>query len=147
MTDSIRQQIIEKIDTRFKAILKTGGYKSDLGVHVYDWLKCDLDTTELPGLIYRDVENEIEPYTAGLYNNKIILEIEIKAETGSTTAESLREMVEDVYKAIGSDDLWGGLAIDTQPRSEKIFIEQIDKIIGSAFLIIQIEYEKPKWGY
>jgi hypothetical protein len=147
VTDSIRQQIIEAIDTRFKAILKTGAYKTDIGQHVFDWLSRDLDPAELPALIYKDISNAISVDTLVLYNNKITLEIELKAETAGTTAESLREMIEDVYKAIGTDDTWGDLAIDSEPVSEEMTMEQADKIVGSAKLTIEIEYRTPKWQY
>lgn len=147
MTDSIRQQIIDKIDARFKAIKTSGSYKTNIGRNVFDWLKRDLSTTELPALIYKDKEVEISTDTLELYNNKIILEVELKAEAGTGTAESIREMIEDVYKAIGTDDTWSGLAIDSQPISEEMDIEHADKIIGTALVIIEIEYQREKWGY
>jgi len=147
MSDSIRQQIIDAIDTRFKAIKTTGGYKTNIGNNVFDWLKRDLAITELPALIYKDKSSEIYTDTLELYNNKITLEIELKAEAGSGTAESIREMIEDVYKAIGSDDTWSGLAIDTEPTSEEMEMEHADKIIGTATIIVEIEYQKEKWSY
>ncbi len=147
MADSKRQQIIEALDTRLKTIKKTSGYKSDIGNHVYDWLDRDLDDSELPALIYRDRTNPIESYTVLNYLNQVNVEIEVKAKSASTTAESVREMIEDVYKAIGTDDRFGGLAVDSQPVSDEINISHEDKIKGTGTINIIIEYEKEKWGF
>ena len=147
MTDSIRQQIIDKIDTRFKAILVTGGYKTNIGNHVYDWLERDLADSELDALIYRDKRNELTGTEFGVISNRITLEIEIKTKSGSTTAKQTRMMIEDVYKAIGTDETWSGLAMFTVPRSEEMEIGYADKKVGSATIIVEIEYATATWSY
>ena len=85
--------------------------------------------------------------TLELRNNRVRLEIEVKTKSGSTTAEQVREMIEDVYKAIAQDDTWDGLAIDTNPVSEEIEIGQNDKISGQATITVEIEYRTAKWEY
>lgn len=147
MTDSIRQQLIDKVEARFKTILKTGGYKTDVGAHVFDWLDRALADNELDAIIYRDIINEIEPETIHDYTNKLQLHIEVKTKKGKDTAKQVRMMIEDVYKAIGTDDRWDNLAIDTQPVSEEMDIQQFDKIEGSANIIVIIEYTTDKWSY
>lgn len=147
MTDSIRQQIIDKVDARMKAIKTTGGYKTNLGNHVFDWLGRDLATSELDALIYRDRTNEIDGDTLTQFGNRVRLEIEIKASSAATTAKTLRNGIEDVYKAIGTDETWSGLALCTQPVSDEIEIEHEDKIIGTARILVDIEYETSKWSF
>lgn len=147
MPDSIRQQIIDAIDTRFKAITTTNGYKTNIGVHVFDWLDRELADSELDALIYRDTVNEIIQGTIHDYSNQLHLEIEVKTKNASTTAKQVRMMIEDIYKAIGTDDRWSGLAIDTQPVSETIDIQEWDKIMGSATIVVVIEYDTDKWSY
>jgi len=145
MTDPTRQSIIEALETRLKTILTTGGYKFSLGSNVFDWIDRDLGAdTELPCVIYRDRENSIEPFTTLQYSNKVKVELEIKAED---TPENLRFMIEDVYKAIGTDDTWGGLALDTQPISDELDFSHADKKVGTARIQIEIEYEKTKWSF
>jgi hypothetical protein len=147
MADSIRQQIMDKIDARLKTIKTSAGYKTDIGANVFDWLDRDLAGKELDALIYRDRSAEIETETLELRNNRVRLEIEVKTKSGSTTAEQVREMIEDVYKAIAQDDTWDGLAIDTNPVSEEIEIGQNDKISGQATITVEIEYRTAKWEY
>jgi hypothetical protein len=147
MTDSIRQQLIDKIDARFKTITTANGYKTNIGSHVYDWLGRELDDSELDALIYRDVLSEIEVGTIHEYSNQLRLEIEVKTKLASSTAKQVRKMIEDVYKAIGVDDRWSGLAIDTQPVSEMIDLQQYEEIMGSAMIVVAIEYDTDKWVY
>lgn len=147
MTESIRQQLIGKIDTRFKAIKTTAGYRTNIGNNVFDWLDRDLAEKELDALIYRDRANDIEAETLELRDNRMRLEIEIKTKAAGATAARVREMIADVYQAIGTDDTWDGLAINSEPVSEEMEIRQGDKITGGATLTIEIEYRAPKWEY
>jgi hypothetical protein len=147
MTDSIHQQMIGKVDTRLKTILKAGGYKTDAGQHVFDWLDRELADSELDAIIYRDKTKDIKPETLHNYEKRIEIEIEVKTKASTGTAKRLREMLEDVHKAIGTDDRWSNLAIDTQPVSEAMDIQRSDKISGMATLTIYIEYETEKWVY
>jgi hypothetical protein len=144
MADPIRQSIMAAVETRLKTIKTTAGYSSNLGNNVFEWLDRDLDASELPGVVYKDRENPIESFTMGEYTNKVNVEIEIRAQD---TPKNLRKMIEDVYKAIGTDDRWGGYALDTQPVSDEIDCSHEDKKIGIAKIRIVIEYDKTKWSF
>lgn len=147
MADSIRQQIIDKIDTRFKAIKKTGGYKTDVGLHVFDWLDRDLADSELGALIYRDRTNTKNASSQKIFDNKVRLEIEVKTKSASTTAKQVRMMIEDVYKAIGTDETWSGLAQKTNSVEDNINVDLADRIVGSGTITVEIEYRTAKWQY
>ncbi len=54
MVDSIRQRIVDAIDTRFKAILVTGGYVTDIGSHVFWWKDAPMQISDLPGMNCKD---------------------------------------------------------------------------------------------
>jgi len=147
MTDSIRQRLIDKVDARFKTITTANGYQTNIGNHVFDWLERDLADNELDALIYRDPLSESEPGTIHDYGNKMRLEIEVKTKSADTTAKQVRKMIADVNKAIGVDDRWGELAIDTQPESVIMDLQQYDKIAGSAHIVVMIEYDTDKWSF
>lgn len=147
MTDSIRQQIIDKIDARFKAIKTTAGYKTNAGNHVFDWLDHDLADTELDAIIYRDRTNTKNASSQKIFDNKVRLEIEVKTKSASTTAKQVRMMIDDVYKAIGTDETWSGLAQKTNPVEDNINVDQADKIAGSGTITVEIEYRTAKWQY
>lgn len=147
MADSIRQQIMEKLAARLATIKTTAGYKTNIGNNVFDWLARDLADSELDAVIYRDVSASINTETLALRNNIMRVEIELRTKSASTTAERMREMIEDVYQAIGADDTWDCLAIDTNPLSEELQVGMSDKITGAATITVEIEYRTEKWGY
>lgn len=147
MADSIRQQIMDKVAARLATIKQSAGYKTDIGNNVFDWLDRDLADDELEAVIYRDVSAEIVVETLELRDNTVRVEIEVKAKSAATTAETVRQMIEDVYTAIGTDDTWDALAIDTNPVGEEMRLAQADKIAGSATITIEIEYRTEKWVY
>lgn len=147
MADSIRQQIITALDTRLRTITTANGYLTNVGQRVFDWLDRDLADTELDAIVYRDPANEISQETFSQVDNRVRVEIEVKTKSASTTAAQVRKLIEDVYKAIGIDETFGGLAHEAQPVSENIDIQQADKIMGSATVVIDIYYMTTKWSY
>lgn len=147
MADSIRQQIMAALDTRLKTIKTTGGYKTNAGQNVFDWLDRDLADTELDAIIYRDRTDDLTPLSTRKFENRVTVEIEAKTKQAAGTARRLREIIEDIYKAIGTDETFSGLARSTRPEREEIDITQQDKISGAATLSISIVYETTKWGF
>lgn len=135
MTDSIRQQIIDAIDTRFKAILTAGGYKTNLGNHVFAWRDTPLEATDLPGLIYKDTTEQREP-GAGIYD--LILSIEI--ELFSTSAAGIRNCLADLEKAIFTDESWGELALNSEIETDEMAIEQKENTFCASKIILAVEY-------
>jgi hypothetical protein len=147
MSDSIRQQLISAIDTRLKTITTANGYKTNAGSNVFDWLDRDLADSELDAIIYRDRSNVMDMSDFDSKMNTVVVEIQVKTKSTTTTAAQVREMIEDVYKAIGTDETWGGLALQTMPKSDDIDVQQSDKITGSGTITIEIQYESAKWSY
>jgi hypothetical protein len=148
VADSIRAQIIDVFDTRMKTILITNHYVTDLGSHIFAWRSTDLAANELPGMIYRDTENDrSERRSLSDQDNKLTIEIEIFPEPGSDTIDDAYALLQDVYTAIAVDDRWGGLADDTNPGEDKIEIEQHERIIGKIKVTIIIEYTSDKWSF
>lgn len=144
---SIRQNIMTAVDGRLKIITTANGYNTNAGAHVFDWLDRDLADSELDAIIYRDKSNEISDSGFGTVINTVTVEIEVKTKSASTTAAQVRKMIEDVYKAIGTDDTWGGLALTTIPQTDEIDLSQVEKIAGSAMIIVKIQYNTATWQY
>ncbi|MCK9570060.1 hypothetical protein M0R72_14045 [Candidatus Pacearchaeota archaeon] len=143
---SIRQQIITAIDTRLRTITVANSYTTNAGAHVYDWLDRDLADTELDAIIYRDRSDVIEHNLTDAFTHRLRVEIDARSKNAASTAAQIRKIIDDIYKAIGVDDTWGGLAQDTSmPTNVEMAIEQADKIMGGASFTIEIEYDAAKW--
>ena len=138
MADTIRQRIVDAIDTRFKAILTSGGYQTNIGNKVFWWKDTPLQISDLPGMNCKDNSPD---KSLGCGVEDVILPISIEAATsGSTTAVDLRKIVADLEKAIGVDETWGGLAQATDLKEEGIFIQQNENKVGLVNLTMVIEY-------
>ena len=129
MADSIRTQLIAKIDARLKAILVTGGYKTNLGQNVFPWKTTPFGEDEVPGVTYRDLINKKEdPGSIGKFRWNLMVEIEISIPD-QTPAGTIRNYIADVLKAVGTDYRWANLAIRTDQPDTEITAEQESQII------------------
>jgi hypothetical protein len=147
MADTIREQIIAAMITRFQGIKKASGYKSDLGDSVNHFRDSDYDVTELPALNIVDRTNDIGPATSTQFDNMVDITLEIKVASGETTYKTAYDIIEDVYRAIAVDDTWGGLALDTLPGSDDIHSEHAGKVISGITIKIKVQYEAAKWTF
>jgi hypothetical protein len=150
MPDTIRQQIITAFDTAMKVILVTGGYSSDLGLNVFPWrdTALDIENDEFPAIVYRDVSEEaIPPEQVGFgkHQFKLNLDVLIFCEEGATTPEEMRLMIADIYKAVGLNQQWNGLAFWTEPVLDQILIQEEKNIIGGARIQFQILYRTARF--
>jgi hypothetical protein len=138
MTDSIWQQIISKVDTRFKTILITNGYKTDIGEHVFWWKSAPLQLADLPAMNCKDIPQARE-LGCGVYDETLNIEIEA-ATTGATTPEDMRKIAADFDKAIDVDESWDGLAMATELKVETLALEQNENKVGQVKVVVSIEY-------
>lgn len=145
MADTIRQQLIDSVDVRFKLIKVANGYNTDLGNSVYHWKAVSYEEADLPLIEYRDLTNESSIGPNPTHDHRLNIEAEIVASAGNTTAAQIRKMIADAKKAIGTDLRWSGLAITTEPINDSMVIEQNEKIIGGAKINFAIIYRTVAW--
>lgn len=140
--DSIRQQIIDAIDSRLKTITMQNGYNSDIGNNVFYWRAENYGKEELPLMEYRDIACATRRKGL-LEENTITVEVEVATAAGTTTAREIKSMIADTRKAIQIDTTWGKLAANTRCTGDEIAIEQKEKIIGGAKITFEIDFRTP----
>lgn len=132
--NSVWQQIINALDLRFKAIIG-GGYKLNLGNHVFPWKATPLQSSELPALVYRDrTDQRMEG--CGVYEVTMPIEIEISANT----PEEIRECIAELEKAIYSDKTWGGLALHTKLDTTEMKVDQKLDYYSASKIVMTVFY-------
>jgi len=140
-----RQSIITAVKTRLQGILTASGYNYNLGSNVFEWKDKALADAELPGLIFRDPSFEKVLDVIGLFTWRLNIEIEIHAQS-STAPADMRKMLSDVYKAIGVDEMWGGLALASeQPEGDEMQVQKDQNITAKAVVRFSILYRTPMW--
>jgi len=132
MVDSIRQQILDNVDTRFKAV-------TAFGDNVFQWRTTELSQDELPALCYRDIAEESQNSNFGYHDSWLTIECIISV-ADSTSAETARNLIADILTAIGSDQTWGGLAILTEPSSNEMILKEDSNIIAGIQIIFKIQF-------
>lgn len=132
-----RQDIVSAIQTRFQTIT-TVSYHTNLGSNVFIWKASTIEAISLPALVIRDVinvftmEGEGVPYS--YHTQTLSFEVSLIVDSGSSSDTFIRQAIQDVYKAVGVDDTWGGLALTSFMRDDEIIFDdqKENKIIGAS---------------
>lgn len=90
------QLICTDLDTALKAISIANGYSFNITGKVYEWRDSDLAESDVPGIIWRDYKNEIDP--EGEESHVLRFEIVVVA-AGNTSPATVRQMVQDAITA------------------------------------------------
>lgn len=143
-----RQDIVNLVKTRFQAILVSGGYHSNVGQHVFVWRRAPVEAADLPALLIFDTENN--PAWEGLQGSTSKLDYMLKFEvylmaTGSAIDTTIRQLIADVYKAIGVDPQWGGSAGLTELEGDEILLDHEGEIMADARVKFSIRYRTSKY--
>jgi hypothetical protein len=137
-----RSDIITNLDTRLKTILTAGGYQSNIGSKVYNYITYDISDSDLPCIVYRDPE--IIPLTAiqsQIVTCDYLLNVEItKVEASELIALQAisRRTFEEAFSADNSEEDMSLYLRDS------LSIEQLTKEIEdqhSAFYFAKVEDE------
>ena len=139
MPDTIRQRIVDAIQSAARGISVANGYKTDFGGRAHLWKVTPYEDAGLPCLNIFDRKREIERHLSGRHHHQLLVEIVVVA-LGTATDRDLRAMMADVIRMVGQNRKWGGLAYDTDPVSDEIAIEQEDRKRGGAKLAFLIHF-------
>ncbi len=137
--DSIRIQIIGKINVRFKTILISGGYATNLGANVNWWRDLEnnpFQASELPGINLKDDVVNTEPHsTATMYHV-----MPIKIDIATISPEEMRKALADIEKAMHIDRTWGNIASHTDLLSDESVVEQKENKYFRTSIIMEVQY-------
>lgn len=139
--ESVRQRLINAIDAKLRTVTIANGFETDMGNHVFHWKASDFSQSDLPLVEYRDVACDVvEGGPMGLHTFALTMEVEVVTAGGSATPTEIRKAIADVYKVIGQDVQFGGLAINTEPTGDEIKVDQADRVIGGALIRFKVVY-------
>ena len=151
MPDTIRQQIVDRFESKLQSIATGAGYQTNVGQSVHEWRSSPFMQNELPALIWRDLDEPVEEHTrfAQRHQRALHMQVEIVG-SGTTSPAEYRKLLADVEKAIKSGQLedgtwWAdengeGLALRTRPRMSRLVVEQESLKIAGGFYECFIDY-------
>lgn len=149
----VRQDIIDALKARLETIVAGATYHRDITtVEVFRTIPLEpsgATASQLPAAIIRDLSNTVmgaqgvdSPYN--VTDHLLRIEIEVIASEGETD-EEIREHIADIYKAIGTDETFGGVATKADPVGDEMLITEEDRRIAGARMVITVEYRTRKW--
>lgn len=138
--DTKRQRIVDAVVERVREIRVAAGYQTDLGERVEDWV-TSWDDAELPAASVCDLPEESEKANkdAKRATHKIPVHVRIFVGKNERPA-TLRKMIGDVLAAVKKDPRWGGLALDTWPKTDGFVIPEDSFVIAGGAVEFVVEY-------
>lgn len=146
---SKRQDIITALLARFRTISVAGGYNTTPTVE--EWRTFDANPGEIGDMIIvKDVSCDMDDEAAEIDDNAWDtwarrLKVQVICITeGKTSSETLRDMIEDVIEAIGTDDTLGGICrIDYE--GDQTDVDRQGKTYGGTLINLGIAYRVTRW--
>ena len=141
-----RQAIVDSIKNRLKTITKENGY--DWAPKVFEWLVTPLGPNDLPAIVVKDTEDEIDSKRDGFFSaHHLSVEILIFAKGGDDLAQRMRKMAQDVLGVIGANPVEGEDMGDfLEFVSNDLVIEQQHDREGGMRIEIAVLYNTEKWS-
>lgn len=141
MADSKRQKIVDAFDAQMRKIRTSEGYETDIGKNVF-WWKPALETDALDGMVCRDTTSPINVGESGINqeSHNLSIEVSVFVIEDDTEPIRLRKAIADIFKAIGINPQWNGLAEWTQPIFANIGVDQKGQVISGGLVEVAITY-------
>lgn len=145
--NTIRQQIVTRIELALREIRTANSFKSDAGLNVWPWRSIPFKENELPAIILRDLDEPIirDSKYPQRHRRTLHIQIEIVCQ-GTASPAQYREILADVEQALrsGYDEesqfWWGDLAYDVQPRISRMVLAQESYKIAGGFYECFVDY-------
>lgn len=139
MADSKHTDVVQAVAARMATILVANGYETNVGQNVFVWKTDDFDEDTVPGMDIRDVQSVDQPQSPSIHTHRLTFEVRLVAASASST-DTVRKMIGDVYKAIGTDMKWGGLAVWTDWEQHKMQVNQLSRRVSGALVQFSVVY-------
>jgi hypothetical protein len=140
-----RQDIVDAVKTRME-LIQGSPYHTTIGTNVYVWHPTPVHGNRLPCIIIRDLSDTL--LAQNIYDNwdhRLTVAISVMAK-GTTSDETVREMIADVLTAIGTDHTWGSKAVLTDFVGDEMLVDQEEDRISGATITIEIQYRTGIWA-
>ncbi len=141
-----RETIVNNLLARLSSINHVNGYEWE--PKVFEWLASPLGQEELPAIIVKDTEDNIDSQKVSWSSeHHLKVEILLFVKEGEQTPKALRKKMQDILQVLGKVpedgvDLGDYISFD----GNEMLIEQQHEIEGGAKIEITITYNTEKWS-
>ncbi len=138
-----QQQIIDEIKSLLSTVTRANNYKTDLGLNVKEWY-LDGDEEDVPYTDVRDNEDITVENNGGF---EWVMPLDILAVSGGDTSRTdARNMVGDIYKAIGTKQTLDNLVSLIDPVKHRILSEKGSALVSGVLVTIKVTFMTDTWS-
>jgi len=140
---SRRQEIVDIIKTRLQSISIANGYGHDI-VKVDEWAMSKLQDKDMPALIVRDIGSSVDNSMMGsCCSYALQIEIDVLVSDKETTMKTLRTVMSDVLKAVGTQN--SNFSEYVTFNGDEVLVEHQEKLYGGTRMKFTVIYDSPEW--
>ena len=115
-----------------------------LNIPLYEWRVTPAEFSELPIIVVRDKDDNVEEEASGSEKHSLKVEIEYTTAKKDLTASDVREVIASILSALKTaESLIGDYA---SVKSIEIDFEHHEIIVGRGMIELEITYYTEKWG-
>ena len=141
---SARQNIVDAVAARLALISTANGYDSNIGGKVFVWRKTPVTLQETPCICIFDTTADSSVLAYPKRDHRLTIAIECLV-SDRTTASQARAMANDIYKAIGVDETFSGLALKSDLNGHEIEIAPAGDTTGAVKIMLEVTYRTDLW--
>lgn len=148
MSDTVRKQNIDRLIARLQTITTANSYNTNLGATIEHWRLAPWQSDDLPACNVKDADCTITHDT--MTKEMITLPVALEVTFSGTIADR-NDLLQDVYTALGMEDLasgvMGGYALDLTPLGDTTESDEAAEIINKVTINIEIQYQATRWSF
>jgi hypothetical protein len=117
-----------------------------LNIPLYEWRVTPAEFNELPIIVVRDKDDNIEEEASGSEKHSLKVEIEYTAAKKDLTAMDVREVIGSILSALKTANETIPIGDYASVKNIEIDLEHHEIIVGRGMIEIEITYYTEKWG-
>ena len=139
-----RQEIINNLKTGLKTLdVANGGFVKNF----YEWVINPQEVAEYPLIVIRDTEDNIDSKeVSGSSKHSLKIEIDLLVSDSTTTAEYLREKIQEILNVIKNLEEQTLLGDYVSFKSNEIELSYDEHLVGLGKIEIEAIYYTEKWS-
>ena len=117
-----------------------------LNIPIYEWRVTPAEFSELPIIVVRDKDDNVEEEASGSEKHSLKVEIEYTTAKKDLTASDVREVIASILSALKTANEDNPIGDYASVKSIEIDFEHHEIIVGRGMIEIEITYYTEKWG-
>ena len=117
-----------------------------LNIPIYEWRVTPAEFNELPIIVVRDKEDNLDEEASGSVKHTLKVEIEYTTAKKDLTAKDVREVIASILASLKIKNEETLIADYVEVKNIEIDFEHHEIIVGRGMIELEITYYTEKWG-